>query len=75
MNGLALWRESNQEQSNRGNDQHDLPDHREECDERVATEQQKIQPGRQYGTRRQRSERNDRGGCLLYTSPSPRDRG
>jgi hypothetical protein len=39
---LTLWCEANEEKSNRRNDQQDLPDHGKQCDEWIATEEQKI---------------------------------
>ena len=48
MHRLTLWREANEKESNRRNNQEDLTSDREECDERITTKQQQIQPGREY---------------------------
>ena len=42
MHGLTLWREANEQKSNRCNDQENLTNERKECDEGIATEQQQI---------------------------------
>jgi hypothetical protein len=42
MHRLTLWREANEKESNRCNDQEDLTDDREECDEGITTKEQKI---------------------------------
>jgi hypothetical protein len=52
MHGPTLRRDSNKEQSSRRNDQQNLTDHREECDERIAAEQQEVQPSGQHHTGR-----------------------
>jgi hypothetical protein len=39
MHRLALWREANEQEANRCNNQRDLTDHRKDRDERIATEQ------------------------------------
>jgi hypothetical protein len=43
---LTLWREANEQESNRCNDQEDLADDREECDDGITADQQKIQSSR-----------------------------
>jgi hypothetical protein len=53
MHRLALWCKSNKKESNRGNDQDNLTDDREDCDQRVAAEQKKVQSSGKHGAGRQ----------------------
>jgi len=46
MHRLTLWREANEQESNRCNDQEDLADDREERDDGITADQQKIQSSR-----------------------------
>jgi hypothetical protein len=49
MHNVTLWREPDQEQSNRCADQYQLTDHGEDRDDWVTPEEQEIQSSRKHG--------------------------